>query len=76
MSANVTIKLEESLVKQARKQALEADCSLSGWVALLIQENLKKRADYRSAKSRALQRMADGFDLSSGRLTREQLHER
>ena len=76
MTANVTIKLEESLIKQARKQAVEEDCSLSSWVALLIQENLKNRANYRTAKSRALQRMADGFDLLPGRPTREQLHER
>jgi hypothetical protein len=76
MAANVTLKLDESLIKQARKQALEEDCSLSGWVALLIQENLKQRTDYRSAKSRALQRMAKGFELSPGRLTREELHER
>lgn len=76
MTANVTIKLDEGLIKQARKQALEEDCSLSSWVGLLIQENLKKRSEYRTAKSLALQRMADGFDLSPGRLTREHLYER
>ena len=76
MAANVTIKLEESLIKQAKKLAVEEDCSLSGWVALLIENNLRQRADYQSAKSRALQRMKQGFELSPGRPLREELHER
>ncbi len=76
MASNVTIKLDESLIKQAKKLALEEDCSLSGWVAQLIKTNLSQRADYQAAKSRALQRMEQGFELSPGRPLREELHER
>lgn len=76
MQSNVTLKLEDALLKQARKVAVEEDASLSSWVAGLIVENLRQRGEYQAARTRALARLEQGFSLAPGRLTREELHER
>jgi hypothetical protein len=37
---NVTIKLDNALCREARHHAVDADLSLSGWIAGLIRERL------------------------------------
>lgn len=37
---NVTIKLDDTLCREARHCAVDADLSLSGWIAELIRERL------------------------------------
>lgn len=37
---NVTIKLDDTLCREARHRAVDANLSLSGWVAELIRERL------------------------------------
>ena len=37
---NVTIKLDDTLCREARHRAVDADLSLSGWIAELIRERL------------------------------------
>lgn len=76
MERNLTLKLDDSLLKQARKVAVDEDTSLSAWVARLIVENLRKRDGLRSARRRALAVLESGFDLAPGRFTRDELHER
>jgi len=76
MQSNVTLKLEDSLLKQARKLAVEEDTSLSAWVARLIVENLQQKEKCQAARVRALARMERGFALTPGRISREELHER
>jgi hypothetical protein len=40
VTVNVTIKLDDSLCREARHLAVDADTSLSGWIADLIRERL------------------------------------
>lgn len=37
---NVTLKLDDTLCKEARHRAVDADLSLSGWVAQVIEKEL------------------------------------
>lgn len=37
---NVTIKLDDALCREARHRAVDADLSLSGWIARVIHEQL------------------------------------
>jgi hypothetical protein len=37
---NVTIKLDDALCREARHRAVDADLSLSGWIADLVRERL------------------------------------
>lgn len=76
MQSNVTLKLDDAILKKARKVAVDEDLSLSAWVAGLIGENLRRQDQRRSAREAALSRMERGFDLQPGRFTREELHAR
>jgi len=76
MQSNVTLKLDDSLLKKARKAAIDEDLSLSAWVAKLIVENLRKLDGRRIARKKALAALESGFKLKPGRFTRDQLHER
>jgi hypothetical protein len=76
MQSNVTLKLDDALLKEVRKVAVDESMSLSGWVAGLIQDNLRKRGRRRLARRRALVALEAGFDLQPGRFSRDELHER
>ncbi len=45
---NVTIKINDDLIKQARHEAVDDGLSLSGWVAQLITEKLSDKAPTKS----------------------------
>ncbi len=45
---NVTIKINDELVKQARHEAVDDGLSLSGWVAQLITEKLSDKSPSKS----------------------------
>lgn len=76
MQSNVTLKLDDALLKEARKLAVEENTSLSAWMAGLIVQNMRKRGDRQAARHTALCFLEKGFDLAPGRPSRESLHER
>lgn len=39
---NVTIKIDDALCKQARHRAVDADLSLSGWIARVVEKELSE----------------------------------
>ncbi len=80
VNMNVTLSIEERLVKEARKIAVERDTSLSG----LIREHLQKLVEESMASGRrrrereALERSFARFRFRVGerKWTREELHVR
>ncbi len=76
MSRNVTLKLDESLLRKSRQLALAEEKSLSQWVAGLMAQAVNRDARYAGAKRRALKRLQSGFSLGGRPLTREEAHER
>jgi hypothetical protein len=76
MARNVTLKLDEALLRKARQVAVAADKSLSQWVADLIAEALSSNAGYARGKQEALRRLEQGFKLGGVPLSREEAHDR
>ena len=76
MAKNVTIKLDDALLKQCRKLAVEEEKSLSQWVADMIIENLSRKTRFERARKKALIGLKKGFSLGGSPLSREDLHER
>jgi hypothetical protein len=76
MGKNVTLRLDESIIRKARHVAVEHDQSLSEWVAGLITHAVLKKARSLSAREKALRRMERGFHLGGNPLSREEAHER
>ena len=78
MARNVTIRLDEALLKKCRHAAVEEDKSLSRWISDLIARAVSPegREGYQQARKRALKRLEEGFALGGRPLSREDVHER
>jgi hypothetical protein len=63
MGKNVTLRLDESIIRQAKHAAVERDQSLSEWIAGLITHAVSKNSHAQSAKEKALRLMKQGFHL-------------
>ena len=81
MKKNITLKLDEDILKLCKHQAVEANKSLSKWVADLLQKEIqnsiqKERKEYEKVKERALKKMAKGYNLGGKPLKREEIYDR
>lgn len=74
MGRNITLKLDESVLKKARIAAVESDKSVSEWVADLILHATLKRERHESAKSQAIKRLKQGFHLGGAPLSRDDIY--
>jgi hypothetical protein len=74
---NITLKIDTQLLKKIKVLAAEEDTSISALLTELLEERVKRRREYESAKERALARLREGYDLGfTPPLFRDELHER
>ena len=76
MTRNVTIRLDESIIKMCRHAAVEEDKSLSQWIAGVLLEKISDKDEYLRARGRALKRLKKGFHLGGEPLVRAEIYER
>ena len=76
MAKNVTLKLDDAVLRQAKHLAVEQNTSLSQWLTDLIVQRVTDRSGYAAARRRALKRQDAGLRLGGKALTRDQAHER
>ncbi len=76
MAKNVTLKMDETLLKKCRQIAVAKDKSLSQWLVELMARAIDEQTNYAHARRRALKRLEKGFRLGGAPLPRESLHER
>jgi hypothetical protein len=77
MKANITLKLDAELLREARILAAEEDTSISALLAARLEEIVRQRQTYNRARKRALARLREGLDLQWTRpKSRDELHER
>jgi hypothetical protein len=76
MGRNVTLRLDESIIREAKHAAVEQDQSLSEWLTSLITHAVSKKTQTLSAREKALQRLKQGFHLGGSPLSREEAHGR
>lgn len=77
MKANITLKLDKELLREARILAAEEGTSISAILAVKLEEAVRKRKDYERAKKRALAILREGLELNWERpQSRDELHER
>ena len=74
MSKNVTIRLDEAIIKKCRHAAVEEDKSLSQWIADRLVDAVSAGDVERAARKRALRRLEEGFSLGGTPLTREEIY--
>ena len=73
---NITLKMDEDILKLCRYEAVEHDQSLSQWVSDVLAERVKGIDDYRQARDRALECLDRGLRLGGKPLDRESAHGR
>ena len=77
MKANITLKMDRELLREARILAAAEGTSISAMLSLRLEELVRGRKAYDSARQRALARLKRGFDLHwSAPASRDELHER
>ncbi len=87
MTKNITLRMDEDLLRKLKHIAVEHDMSLSAWISDLVRraaesgaemEYKKDKMVYDQAKSTVLKAMEEAVDYGDGGKTfsREELHER
>ena len=76
MNKNITLRLDEFILRKARHAAVEKDQSLSEWVAELITRTTSGPDRRQDARASALARMRKGLHLGGRPLSREETHGR
>jgi hypothetical protein len=77
MKANITLKLDTDLLREARILAAEKDTSVSAMLAERLEEIVRERKSFDRARKRALARLRQGMDLRwTPPSSRDEIHER
>jgi hypothetical protein len=77
LKANVTLRIEAGLLKEARVLAAEEGTSISALLAARLEQAVRERKGYHQARRRAVARLRTGFDLHwTPPRSRDELHER
>ena len=77
MKRNITLALDERLLKKARALAARRGTSVCGMLAGELQKLVGEETDYEVAKARALAQLGAPFRLGGARVAnREALHDR
>lgn len=77
MKANVTLKIDAELLREARILAAEEDSSISAILALKLEEAVRERRGFHQARGRAKARLRAGLDLGwTPPASRDELYER
>ena len=77
MKTNITLKLDASLLREAKILAAEDGTSISAMLAARLEQIVQERKTYHRARRRALARLREGMNLQwTPAQSRDELHER
>ena len=76
MIRNLTIRVDEKILTQARQEAVEGKKSLAQWLVDLMTEKLTHKESDQKAQQRALYHLNKGYHLGGKHLKREEMHDR
>ena len=74
--ANITLRVDDALVREAKILAARRGTSVSRLIAGQLEELVRSERNYEAARSRALTRLAEATDLGwTAPPSREELHD-
>jgi hypothetical protein len=77
MKSNITLKIEDNLLREARVLAAMEGSSISALLAARLEQAVRERTGYQQARRSALARLRTGYDLQwTPPGSRDELHER
>ncbi len=76
MTKNITLRMDEQLLKDVKHIAVEADMSVSAWINQLVEQATKKDLRYEIAATEIMRMMEEAKDYGGKVYTRDEMHER
>jgi hypothetical protein len=77
MKSNITLKLDNALLREVRILAAEQNTSISALLAARLEQIVRERKAYERSRKRAMTRLREGLDLQwTPPHSRDELHER
>jgi len=77
MKTNITLKIDDDLLREAKIMAAQEDTSVSALLTRQLENLVRERRGYEGARRRALARLKRGWDLGwTAPASRDELHER
>jgi hypothetical protein len=73
---NITLKLDEHILKRVKHIAVDQNTSVSAWVSDLIVRQLRDQDLYEESRLAALAALSTGYRLGGKPLLRGELHDR
>jgi predicted transcriptional regulator len=76
MTRNVTIRMDEEMLRALRHRAVDEQMSLSRWIVRALRQAVEPGESREEVRQRALSRLATGYHLGGRALDREETHGR
>lgn len=76
MTKNITLRMDEQLLKDVKHIAIEKDMSVSAWIVQAVEKAAKNSSRYDEAKAFIMNAMEEAPDYGGQKFTRDELHER
>jgi len=77
MKTNITLRMEQQVIREARILAAKRGTSVSRMLAKQLEELVRAEKAYEAARRRALRRIEKGYDLGwTPPQEREEIHDR
>lgn len=76
MTKNITLRMDEQLLKDVKHIAVEKEMSVSAWITQVVKKAANRDVCYEEAKAFALKAMEDAPAYDGKTYSRDELHER
>ncbi len=76
MTKNITLRMDEQLLKEVKHIAVEHDMSVSAWITQVLKKAAASDLSYEKAKDSALRIMEEAPAYNGKTYSRDELHER
>lgn len=76
MSANITLRLDEKLIRRLKRIAVDSNTSVSGWVTGLVTRAVEEADGYERARRQAMTHLAEPAPINDLPLGRDAANER
>ncbi len=78
MTKNITLRMDEQLLKDVKHIAVEEEMSVSAWITQAVKRATRKDVRYEEAKAFIMKAMEEAPDYGDGgkTFTRDEMHER
>lgn len=76
MTRNVTLRIDERILKKCRHAAVEMNLSLSQWMTNELLKTVARKENLEKNKAKAIRHLQKGYHLKGRPLEREKTHAR